>query len=110
VFQGVGRHQAVERDIAIVVKESVTHAAVMDAIHSAGSALLRDALLFDVYRPKKLTEGQASPGGLQADEKSLAIRLLLNRDDATLTDAEIEDAVKTLLAALEQRVAARLRA
>jgi phenylalanyl-tRNA synthetase beta chain len=110
VFQGVGRHQAVERDIAIVVKESVTHAEVMDAIHSAGSVLLRDALLFDVYRPKKLTEGQVSPGGLQADEKSLAIRLTLNRDDATLTDAEIEDAVKTLLAALEQRVAARLRA
>jgi phenylalanyl-tRNA synthetase beta chain len=110
VFQGVGRHQAVERDLAIVVKESVTHAAVMNAIHSVGSTLLRDALLFDVYRPKKQAGGPSSSGGLQEDEKSLAIRLVLNRDDATLTDAEIEDAVKKLLTALEQRVAARLRA
>lgn len=110
VFQGVGRHQAVERDLAIVVKESVTHAAVMSAIHSVGSTLLRDAVLFDVYRPKKQVGGPGSSGGLEADEKSLAIRLVLNRDDATLTDKEIEDAVKTLLTALEHRVAARLRA
>jgi phenylalanyl-tRNA synthetase beta chain len=110
VFQGVGRHQPVERDLAIVVKETVSHAAVMEVIHSLGNPLLREALLFDVYRPKKQVDGQIASGALQPDEKSFAIRLLLNRDDATLTDSEIEDAVKTVLTALEQRVAARLRA
>ena len=108
VFQTVSRHQPVERDIAIVVKESVTHAAVMEAARAPGSPLLRDVVLFDVYRPKKSADGSVA-GGLQADEKSLALRRTLSRGDATLTDEEIDATVKAILAALEQRVAARLR-
>jgi len=108
VFQTVSRHQPVERDLAIVVKESVTHAAVMDAVHAGGGDLLRHAVLFDVYRPKKQSDVPA--GGLAADEKSLAVRLTLNRDDATLTDDEIDAVVKGALESLTQRVAARLRA
>jgi phenylalanyl-tRNA synthetase beta chain len=108
VFQTVSRYQPVERDLAIVVKESVTHAAVMDAIKSADSTLLRDALLFDVYRPKKAADGSVT-GGLAVDEKSLAVRLVFSRDDATLTDTEIDAVVKMALVQLEQRVAARLR-
>ncbi|MGM9427226.1 phenylalanine--tRNA ligase subunit beta [Hydrogenophaga sp. MI9] len=108
VFQAVSRHQPVERDIAIVVKESVTHAAVMDAIRAPGSALLRDAVLFDVYRPKKQADGSVA-GGLAADEKSLAVRLTLSRDDATLTDEEIESTVGAAIASLDQRLGARLR-
>ena len=108
VFQAVSRHQPVERDIAIVVKEAVTHDAVMDAIRAPGRTLLRAAVLFDVYRPKKSPDGSVS-GGLAADEKSLAVRLTLNRDDATLTDEEIEAVVKDVLASLTERVAARLR-
>ena len=108
LFQPVSRYQPVERDIAVVVKESVTHAAVMDAVRKPGSALLRDAVLFDVYRPKKLADGSIA-GGLAADEKSLAVRLTLNRDDATLTDDEIETVVKDAVQSLEQHVSARLR-
>lgn len=105
-FQGVSRQQPVERDLAIVVNESVAHDAVMAAIRSVGSPWLRDAVLFDVYRPKK----GAPAGSLASDEKSLAVRLVLNRDDATLTEDDIEATVKAVLDALQQRVAARLRA
>jgi phenylalanyl-tRNA synthetase beta chain len=108
VFQTVSRHQPVERDLAIVVKESVTHAAVVDAIRSGGGRLLRDVVLFDVYRPKRLADGSLS-GGLAADEKSLAVRLTLNRDDATLTEEEIETVVKDALDVLSRCVSARLR-
>ncbi len=108
LFQSVSRHQPVDRDIAIVVNESVTHAAVMDAIRKPGSALLRDAVLFDVYRPKKAADGGVT-GGLAAHEKSLAVRLTLNRDDATLTDEEIETVVKDVVQSLAQQVSARLR-
>lgn len=110
VFAPVSRHQAVERDLAIVVKESVSHDAVMDTIRGCGLDWLRDAVLFDVYRPKRLADTTAAPAALAADEKSLAVRLVFNRDDATLTDEEIEACVHTALKALEQRVAARLRA
>jgi len=106
VAQGVSRHQPVERDIAVVVKESVTHAALMAAIHGAATqGWLKSAVLFDVYRPKKGVENAA----LAADEKSLAVRLLLERADATLTDEEIDGVVQAVLASLQERVQARLR-
>ena len=108
VFQGVSRQQPAERDIAVVVKESVTHDDVMQAIRAPGSALLREAVLFDVYRPKKQADGSVS-GGLAADEKSLAVRLTLGRDDATLTDEAIEAVVKDIVQALAERASARLR-
>ncbi|WP_326542485.1 phenylalanine--tRNA ligase subunit beta [Pseudorhodoferax sp.] len=107
VAQPVPRFQDVERDIAVVVKESVTHAALMAAIQSADTGgLLRHAELFDVYRAKP---GAAAPGALAADEKSLAVRLVLNGGDATLTDEQIESSVQRVLATLAERVAARLR-
>lgn len=109
VFQAVGRHQAVERDLAIVVKETVTHAAVVEAIRAPASPWLRDVVLFDVYRPKKQASAEISATSLAADEKSLAVRLVLNRDDATLTEEDIDVAVKAVLDSLAQRVDARLR-
>ena len=103
----VPRFQSVERDIAVVVKESVTHAALMAAIHAADTGgVLRHAELFDVYRAKP---DAAAPGSLAADEKSLAVRLVLNGGDATLTEEQIESSVQAVLAELGARVAARLR-
>ena len=110
VFSPVSRHQAVERDLAIVVKETVTHAAVVEAIRAPTSPWLRDVVLFDVYRPKKQVATEVSAASLATDEKSLAVRLVLNRDDATLTEDDIEVAVRAVLDSLAQRVAARLRA
>jgi phenylalanyl-tRNA synthetase beta chain len=100
VAQGVAKFQAVERDIAVVVAEKVTHAELMAAVHEAPTAgLLQSAVLFDVYRP------QASLGV----EKSLAVRLVLNSDEASLTDVQIESTVKSVLDHLALKLAARLR-
>ena len=107
VAQPVARHQAVERDIALVVTESVTHAALMQAIESAATGgVLRQATLFDVYRPKA---GQGN-AAVAAGEKSLAVRLVFNKADATLTEEEIDAAVSAVLAATHERLGARLRA
>ncbi len=110
-FQAVAKHQAVERDIAVVVKETVTHAQVMAAVAvGVQGGILRNAVLFDVFRPKKLKAGEeAAPGSLAQDEKSLAVRLTLGRDDAALTDVEIDAAMQGAIAALQSQVAARLR-
>ncbi len=111
VFKPVAKHQAVERDIALVVKEAVTHAQVMEAVQQGvQGGILRSAALFDVFRPKKLKAGEeAAPGSLAQDEKSLAIRLTLGRDEAALTDVEIDAAMQGAIASLVERVAARLR-
>jgi phenylalanyl-tRNA synthetase beta chain len=104
-YKGVSRQQAVERDIAIVVPESVGHDQLMAAIHAAPtSGLLRQAVLFDVYRPKQ-------PGaGLELGQKSLAVRLTLQHDVATLTDSEIDAAVHAIVQQTEKDLGARLRA
>ncbi len=105
VSQPVARFPAVERDIAVIVKESVTHAALMAAVHAAPTqGLLRQAVLFDVYRPK------ADSAGVALDEKSLAVRLTLNSDEATLNESQIDGAVQAVVAQLTQQLAARLRA
>jgi len=104
-FSGVARHQAVERDLALWVDEQVTHAALMQAIWAAPTqGLLRDAVLFDVYRPS------AKAGEPAAREKSLAVRLTLNSDEATLTEPQIESAVAAVVQQLQQHLHARLRA
>ncbi|MDM7455970.1 MAG: phenylalanine--tRNA ligase subunit beta [Tepidimonas sp.] len=104
--QPLGRHQPVQRDVAVVVREAVTHAELMAAIEAVEQPWLREAVLFDVYRPK----AGAASAALAEGEKSLAVRLTLERHDANLTDEEIEAVVQAVLASLQQRVGARLRA
>jgi phenylalanyl-tRNA synthetase beta chain len=104
-FSIVSKHQPVERDLAVIVSESVTHSALMTAINSAGiSKLLRSATLFDVYRP------QQAGASMQLGEKSLAVRLILSSDEATLTEDQIDAAVQAVLARLQIDLGARLRA
>ena len=105
VAQAVPRLQAVERDLAIVVNESVSHSALMQALWSAPvDGLLQDAVLFDVYRPQK-------PGGSVAmGEKSLAVRLVLQSiDEVSLTETQIESTVQNILAHLSKQLNAKLR-
>jgi phenylalanyl-tRNA synthetase beta chain len=100
VAQGVARFQAVERDIAVIVAEKVSHSELMAAIHEAPTeSLLRSAVLFDVFRP------QATLG----IEKSLAVRLSLYSEEATLTEVQIDATVKAVLDHLALKLSARLR-
>jgi phenylalanyl-tRNA synthetase beta chain len=104
VFSPVPRHQPVERDIAMIVRDGVGHADLMQAIRSAPTrGLLRDALLFDLYKPKQ------SGGTVAADEKSMAVRLTLGSADATLTDAQIDTTVQAVIDSIADRVGGRLR-
>jgi phenylalanyl-tRNA synthetase beta chain len=108
VFQGVAKHQAVERDIAVMVLETVTHAELMTAIWAAPTnGLLRNATLFDVYRPKPNQGSDIVVSG--NDQKSLAVRLTLNSEEATLTEDQIEVVVQSVLASLANTLDARQR-
>lgn len=102
--QPLPRQQAVQRDLALVVKDAVSHDALMAAITTAGGALLRSARLFDVFKP-----AAGASTDLQADERSLAVRLELLDDEATLTDERIEAVVAAIVAATTQQLGARLR-
>ena len=113
VFEVLTRHPAVERDLAVIVAEKVTHDELMEALWAAETGgLLRHVVLFDVYRPRPADQTdstKAGAGSLSTGEKSLAVRLVLNRDDATLTDSEIELALDAVMKSLTNRVGARWR-
>jgi phenylalanyl-tRNA synthetase beta chain len=103
-FEPVPKFQPAERDIAVIVADAVDHAALMAAIHAADTqGLLRDAWLFDVYKPK-----QATPA-LAANEKSLAVRLTLASAEATLTDEQIDAAVRAVVGSIATGLGGRLR-
>ena len=103
----VSRFQSVQRDIAVVVADAVTHAALMQAIWQAPTAgLLKDAQLFDVYRPKQVS----SEGQQAVSDRSLAVRLTLHSEEGTLTEEAIDNCVKVVLAQLMSNLDARQRA
>lgn len=106
-FKPVAKLQPVQRDIAVVVPDDVTHAALMAAIWRAPTAgLLRDAQLFDVYRPKLANDAVSVEN---AKDRSLAVRLTLNSEEATLSEEQIESAVKAIVDQLTASLGARQR-
>jgi phenylalanyl-tRNA synthetase beta chain len=104
VAKALPRQQAVSRDLALVGPESVSHDALLGALRDDSEGLVREATLFDVYRPAAATADMA------AGERSLAVRLELRSDDATLTEPRIEELVAAALARAASRCGVRLRA
>jgi phenylalanyl-tRNA synthetase beta chain len=102
--QPLPRQQGARRDLALVVQESVRHDALMAALRDDATGLVRSATLFDVYRPR------ADATDFAAGERSLAVRLDLLSDDATLTDEVIDAAVASAIARATAACGARLRA
>ena len=80
------RYPAAERDVAIVVPETMAAADVAEVIRAAAGPELASVRLFDIYRGTPLA----------SDEKSLAWRLVFQAEDRTLTEAEIEAAVAAI--------------
>ncbi|HTP72311.1 MAG TPA: phenylalanine--tRNA ligase subunit beta [Burkholderiaceae bacterium] len=102
VFTPIGRFQPVQRDQAFVVSERVSHDALLAALTDDPSGLVRRATLFDLYRP-------GAGSDLAPGEHSMAVRLELMDDAATLTDERIEAALTAARERALERVGARLR-
>jgi phenylalanyl-tRNA synthetase beta chain len=98
-YEDLTSFPAIRQDIAVAVPDDVPAARVLDAIRSAGGALLRSAEVFDVYRGAQVGEGRAS----------LAIRLEFRAADRTLTDEEVAQRREQIVAALREQVGGELR-
>jgi phenylalanyl-tRNA synthetase beta chain len=103
--QPISKLHPVERDLAVVVKESITHHALIECIQSAvTTGELKSAVLFDVYRPTK------PDASVSAGEKSMAVRLLLqNHDETSMTEEQIDALISKVVVHLEKQLQARLR-
>ncbi len=88
-FKHLPQYPEVQRDMAFIIPESVTYAELQKVIKkSAQSNLFKGSEIFDVYQGEHIKEGF----------KSLAFRIKLQDENATLTEDIIEKqmaAVKT---------------
>lgn len=88
-YRPVSKFQAVRRDLAFVVPESMTHDELLAALYSKANALVQEISVFDVYRGAGLPEGA----------KSLAVKVILQDMENTLTDEIVEPLVEKLVGA-----------
>jgi len=91
--------QPLRRDFAFLMDSHVTADAVLRAARGAERNLIAGVTLFDVYEGDKLPEGK----------KSLAIDVVFQPRERTLTDAEIEIAAQKVVAAVAKATGAVLR-
>ena len=103
-FRAVTRQQPVWRDLALVLRDDVPHDALMASLRADPAGLIQSAKLFDLYKPV------TSVAGLEAGERSLAVRLELLDFDSTLTEDRIEAAMSAAVARVQTGFGARLRA
>ena len=99
VASPVSKFPPVRRDMAIVVDEAIPAQAILDTLEAAKPAYVERIEPFDLYRGARLPPGK----------KSLAILVLMQDTERTLTDTDIDAAMNVMLAALRDRHGATLR-
>ena len=99
----LSKFPAVQRDLAVVVKQSLSAQSLLDAMAASKQNYVRSIELFDEFKPK------AGSSSMADDERSLAFRIILLNPNETLQDPQIDAVMENLLGALEKKCAARLR-
>jgi phenylalanyl-tRNA synthetase beta chain len=99
LYEDVITFPANREDIAVVVAEDVEAGAIVTVAHEAGGEELREARIFDVYRGDQVGEGM----------KSVAVHLVFQSPERTLTDEDAAAARQRIVAALAARFDAELR-
>ncbi|MGN0211475.1 MAG: phenylalanine--tRNA ligase subunit beta [Muribaculaceae bacterium] len=98
-FADLPKTQPVKRDLALLVDRTVTMADIEKVVNGSERKLLRGVSLFDVYEGKNL----------EAGKKSYAISIILQDDEKTLQDKQIDAVMNKIIANLQKQVGAKLR-
>ena len=103
VPEELSKFPAVQRDLAVVVKQNISAQSLLDVMTASKQNFVRSIELFDEFKPKTGSSSMAD------DEKSLAFRVTLLNPNETLQDPQIDAVMASLLGAVEKKCAARLR-
>ena len=98
-YTDLPKTQAVKRDLALLVDNSVTMQQIEDTVRESERKLLREVTLFDVYEGDKLPAGK----------KSYAITITLQDPERTLNDKQIDAVMRKIITNLEKKTDASLR-
>lgn len=98
-FTEISKFPAVKRDLALLLDKKVQFAEIEKIAYETEKKLLKEVSLFDVYEGKNL----------EAGKKSYAVSFLLQDENATLNDKQIDKIMSKLVANLENKLGAKLR-
>lgn len=98
-YTEVSRFPQVRRDLAVVVEDAVSSDAILERVRTAASSLLRHVVMFDVYRGT----------GIESGRKSVALGLILQDKERTLTDEETDRVIAAVRASLSEALGAQFR-
>ena len=98
-FRGVSRMPAVRRDYAFLVAESTPAGAILASVRARVPGFVREVEVFDQYRGN----------GVEPGQKSLALRIVMQDTDRTLTDSEVEAVMASVREHLNQEFKAKPR-
>jgi len=96
----LSRFPMVRRDLAFVLDVHTPAGELLEALREVAPGQVQSIEVFDDYRGKGVAENQ----------KSLAIRVVMQDTERTLTDQDVEDAVQKLVSAALRQCNASLRA
>ena len=99
VASAISKFPAIRRDIAVVVDDAVIGADLVEVVRSAAPELIRNVIIFDIYRGP----------GIEAGRKSVALGLILQETSRTLTDVDADTAIDTAIQKIKQEFDADLR-
>jgi phenylalanyl-tRNA synthetase beta chain len=98
-YQALAKFPSIRRDLAFLVDESVSAAAIQKVIEKTAGAWLKSLQLFDVYQGKGVPKGQ----------KSLALGLILQDATRTLVDDEVAELMEHVVSSLKKAFNVTLR-
>ncbi|WP_423909902.1 phenylalanine--tRNA ligase subunit beta [Candidatus Spongiihabitans sp.] len=99
VFLDISKFPSMQRDLAVLVDQTVNVQPIMELVRSSAGGLLRNLELFDVYRGDNL----------EKNKKSFAFGLTFQSESSNLTALEVEAVMEKIVEVLEQKMDARLR-
>ena len=98
-FTDIPKYPEVRRDLALLLNNATTFEEVYKIAKQTEKKLLKDINLFDVYQGKNLPEGK----------KSYAVSFIIQDENKTLNDKEIEKIMSKLQTNFENQLGASLR-
>jgi len=98
-FAEICKFPAVSRDLALLIDKDVQFAQIEQVAKATEKKLLKSVELFDVYEGKNLPAGK----------KSYAVNFILQDDQRTLQDKQIETIMNKLIQNLKAKLNAELR-
>ena len=98
-YKELPKYPEVKRDLALLIDEKVSFAELRKNAFQTEKNILKQVSLFDVYRGDKIPEGK----------KQYALNFILQDNEQTLTDNQVENTMIKLLKSFETKFGAVLR-